>query len=208
MNTPSHVILNLAILHRRLAGRLTAPPGSQADTRGSSTQTTAIILGSLLPDAALFVFYGWARFFTAASERQIWGELYYGDGWQDIFAVGNSIPLALAGLGLALWRKHPAWVALFASMVLHHGEDLPLHNEDAHRHFFPFSDVRVISPVSYWDADHFGAYAALGEAILVMVASVWLWRQHRNPWGRGLLLVVNSTYLWAYSQFYLGAIGP
>jgi hypothetical protein len=59
MNTPSHVILNLAILHRRLAGRLTAPPGSQADARGSSTQTTAIILGSLLPDAALFVFYGW-----------------------------------------------------------------------------------------------------------------------------------------------------
>lgn len=194
MNTPSHVILNLALVQRW---------GADRSSGHKSALITASVVGSLLPDAALFLFYGWARFWVQAPERQIWGDLYYTDPWQDIFAIGNSIPLALAGCALCYWRRRPVWLALFASMVLHQLEDLPLHHEDAHRHFFPFSNVRFISPVSYWDADHFGTYAALGEWLLVMVASVWLWRHHANLWGRGALLAINGLYLVLYCQFYL-----
>ena len=133
----------------------------------------------------------------------IWDEAYYQPFWQDIFAVGNCIPLALVGLGVALGKKQPPWAVLFASMLLHHGEDLPLHHDDAHRHFFPLSELRIISPVSYWDPDHFGTFAALGELILVLGASIWLFQRVRSRLGRGLLIANGVFYLLAYSFFYL-----
>jgi hypothetical protein len=186
MNTPAHSILNLAILGRRPSLLLTWP----------------ILLGSWAPDAALFVFYGWAKL-TGIPEAQIWQELYYDPLWQDFFAIGNSIPLALLGLGLAAWRCRRGWMAFFASMLLHHFADLPLHHEDAHRHFWPLSDYRFISPVSYWDRDHFGIYGALFETGILIIASVALWQRVRSRWGRGLLIIIDLTYLYSYFRLYL-----
>ncbi|WP_204137802.1 hypothetical protein [Halomicronema sp. CCY15110] len=185
MNTPSHSILNLAILDRGQLKGCTWP----------------IIVGSWLPDAAIFVFYGWAKV-MGLPEQVIWNEAYYTPVWQGIFAIGNSIPLALVGIGWFLWAKSPGGVALSASALLHHLEDLPLHHEDAHQHFWPLSDYRFISPVSYWDADHHGNYGALAELALVLVASVVLWRRVRSRWGRSLLLLVNTVYVGGYWQFY------
>lgn len=189
MNTPSHSILNLAILRR------SAPP-----------LTWPILVGSWLPDIAMFVFYGWAKIGAGLPEATIWNDAFYTPFWQDIFAVGNSIPLAGLGWGLALWRKWPRSAALFASMLLHHATDLPLHNEDAHRHFWPLSNARIVSPVSYWDADHFGAYMALVEIGLVLMASFFLLRQVRSPWGKGLLILTNIIYAVGYVRFYLSDV--
>jgi len=133
MNTPSHLILNLALLRRPDQGGYTWP----------------ILLGAMAPDAALFVFYGWAKWVQQLPESVIWREAYYSQPWQDIFAIGNSIPLALLGLAVSVALKQTAWGLFFASMVLHHLCDLPLHHDDAHRHFVPLSDVRFTSPVSY-----------------------------------------------------------
>ena len=185
MNTPSHCILNLAILDRGSLKGCTWP----------------IVLGSWLPDAAIFVFYGWARL-MGLPEEVIWSEAYYAPAWQHIFAIGNSMPLALLGLSLCLWLKRPAWIALFASALLHHLEDLPLHHEDAHQHFWPLSDYRFVSPVSYWDPAQFGRYGALAELTLTLVASVVWWRRVRSRWVRGALVVVNVLYLAGYWQFY------
>ena len=181
MNTQGHIILNLAILGQGKRPTLTWP----------------IIIGSFLPDAAMFVFYAWARG-AGFPDRVIWRDLYYQPFWQDIFAIGNSIPLTLVGLGVALWQRRPRWAALCGSMILHHLEDLPLHHDDAHRHFFPLSDYRFISPVSYWDADHYGAYAAFGEMVLVAIASYFLCLRVRSRWGRGLLIAANLAYLVGY----------
>lgn len=186
MNTPGHCILNLAILDRGYLKGCTWP----------------ILLGSWLPDAAIFIFYGWARA-TGMPESVIWREAYYGKFWQDIFAIGNSIPLALLGLAIFLWLRRPAWVAVFASMLLHHLEDLPLHHDDAHRHFWPISTYRFASPVSYWDPDHFGAYGAFIEAGMTFIASVVLWQRVRSRWGRGLIILVNAAYFGSYWQMYL-----
>lgn len=185
MNTPSHSILNLAILRRGQSPALTWP----------------VLVGSWLPDAALFVFYGWAKG-VGLPDSVIWQQTYYEPVWQDVFAVGNSIPLALAGWGLAARFKWPWGAALFASALLHHAADLPLHHEDAHRHFWPISDVRFVSPVSYWDPDHFGAYGALGELLLVIAASLLLWSRVRSPVGKGLLALTNLLYLAGYLRFY------
>jgi hypothetical protein len=213
MNTPSHLILNLAILYAPYSPPASASGAGEAtqnqgNRRGRHLTLWPILIGAFLPDLALFVFYGWAKLFTAAPESVIWDDLYYTDTWQDIFAVGNSVPLALLGLGLALGRGWPWLRDLCSSMLLHHAADLPLHNADAHRHFWPFSNWRFMSPVSYWDVDHYGAYAALGEWLLVAIATAWLWRRGLNWWTRGLLLAVNGCYGVLYYQFYGSSPGP
>jgi hypothetical protein len=186
MNTPAHSILNLAILGRAQQPMLNWP----------------ILLGSWLPDAALFVFYAWAKLLSIP-ESIIWREAYYDPVWQDIFAIGNSIPLAVLGLGIFIAQKRLGWVALFASMLLHQLADLPLHHDDAHRHFWPFSDYRFTSPVSYWDRDHYGSYGALVETGLLVIASVFLLRRTRSRWGQSVILLINLAYLYGYYRLYL-----
>jgi hypothetical protein len=187
MNTPSHMILNLAILRRPEQVVYTWP----------------ILLGAIAPDAAIFVFYGWAKWVQKLPESVIWREAYYSQPWQDIFAIGNSIPLALVGIAASLYFKQTAWGLFFASMVLHHLCDFPLHHDDAHRHFFPFSNVRFTSPVSYWDRNHYGTLGALIELCMVLGGSAFLLSNVSSVWGRGLLLLTNSLMLLLYGLAYL-----
>ena len=193
MNTPSHVILNLAILGRR--SRSHAP----------------IFWGALVPDLALFGFYGWAKLVAQMDEGTIWREAYYEPFWQDIFAVGNSIPLALLVIALAIWiKKHrPDWEglangALFLgiSVILHCLADLPLHVDDGHQHFWPLTSFRFRSAISYWDPDHHGGIVALGEFLLVLVASWRVWGLLRSRWLK-ILLMGSNALMWAfYISFY------
>lgn len=196
MNTPSHVILNLAFLGRRSKWHL----------------NSAIFWGALVPDLAMFGFYIWARFIAQMDESTIWNEAFFDPFWQDIFAVGNSIPLALVSIGMGLWvrRRYPQWqvaattvIFLALSAILHSLADLPLHAEDGHRHFWPLSDFRYVSPVSYWDPDHHGRVFALVEGTMVLVASWWVWRLLRSRWAKFLLIASNVLMWFAYTQFYL-----
>jgi hypothetical protein len=187
MNTPSHLILNLALLRRPDQGVYTWP----------------ILLGAMAPDAALFVFYAWAKGVQQLPDSVIWREAYYSQPWQDIFAIGNSIPLALLGIAVSVALKQTAWGLFFASMVLHHLCDLPLHHDDAHRHFVPLSDVRFASPVSYWDRNHYGTLGALIELCLVLASSVVLLSNVSSIWGKGLLIVTNGLMIVVYGLAYL-----
>ena len=187
MNTPSHIIINLTVLRRPEPLALTWP----------------ILLGAMAPDAAIFVFYGWAKWVQKLPDSVIWREAYYSHPWQDIFAIGNSIPLALIGIFISGYLKHPGWVAFFASMVLHQLCDLPLHHDDAHRHFFPFSDARFSSPISYWDRNHYGTWGALIELLMVLVSSLFLVFGTTSIVGRGLLLLTNGLMLGLYYLAYL-----
>lgn len=185
MNTPSHLILNLAVLRRPVAPAMTWP----------------ILIGALVPDAALFVFYGWAKA-QGLPEQTIWSEAYYSQPWQAIFAVGNSMPLGLLGVALG-YAFRRFWVGpglgfLGASMVLHHLADLPLHHDDAHQHFWPLSAFRFISPVSYWDANHFGLLGATVELLLVLVATAYLLPRLDSGLSRGLLTMFALLAAIAY----------
>ena len=103
-----------------------------------------------------FAFYAWQKIVVRASEAEIWSEIYFWPGWQLLFDVPNSIPVALLA-ALIAWRLELArTTAFFASVVVHCLGDLALHHDDAHRHFLPLSDWRFASPVSYWDPAHFG----------------------------------------------------
>lgn len=194
MNTPSHVILNLALLGRR------------------SQSHSPIFWGALLPDLGMFGFYGWAKLVAKLDEATIWSEVYYQPGWQTFFDIGNSIPLALLVIAIALGlrRRRQSWQAmadgvilLATSVIFHCLADLPLHVDDGHRHLWPLSNFRFESPVSYWDPNHHGVVMALVELLLVLGASVWVWRLLRSRWAKVLLMVSNVLMGLVYVRFYL-----
>lgn len=179
MNTPGHVILNLAILGRR----------------HEREHSAAVGLGAVAPDMPMFVFFAVERFVFGNPGAVIWSQRYYDPGWQRLFDLFNSLPLlgAAALVAWALRRRRAMWA--FLSMALHAAMDLPVHSDDGHRHFYPFSDFRFDSPVSYWDPEHFGAYGATAEAVAVVIASVVVYGRLRSRWARAGLIVVDVAYV-------------
>lgn len=167
MNTAAHVVINSALL-----GGNKRP-----------TLVVAILIGSLVPDLPMMAFYAWSKFITKASEQVIWTELYFQQEWQDFFDVFNSIPLIVVGIGLFFLLNRQWLTAFFGGMLFHAFADLPLHQQDAHRHFFPFSDWRFESPVSYWDPAYHGDIVSAIEAFLVLSGVVFLYRKQSH---RGL----------------------
>lgn len=194
MQTPGHVMINL--------GLLGGPNRGEGPLRDRSRWTWLIVTGALIPDLMLFWFYFWTKAIRGLPDQEIWSQTYWQPGWQDLFAPFNSIPLALIGLGCALYWKRGAITALFASMILHCLQDLPLHHDDAHRHFWPLSNFRFESPVSYWDPAHHAAWGALFEVICVLGATLVLLSWVRSPWGKGILIVLAVLYVILYGSFY------
>jgi hypothetical protein len=185
MNTPAHAVINLLLMARK--------PGQNISHKRSAT----IIAGALLPDLAIIVFYAW-HLLLGTPESQIWSVEYYRPVWQALIDSFNSIPF----IGLAMlisWKtRHYLLLVFFSSMLLHVFGDLPLHHDDAHRHFFPFSDWRFASPVSYWDPAHHGQWASLIEFAAVLAAAAFMYWRYLllRPW----VTATTAVYLlyWIY----------
>lgn len=194
MNTPAHVLLNLAVLSTSRLARDTAAEG-HANPENSARAGIWITAGAVLPDAPMFLFFLWQRAVLGEPHSVIWSEAYFRDSWQLFFDLFNSIPLALLGLALSLWASRRrsmfrGWALLCASVLLHCVVDLLLHHDDAHAHFLPFSAWHFESPVSYWDPRHNGRIGGGAELIVVFLCSARLWRASHAFWPRALLASV------------------
>lgn len=108
--------------------------------------------------------------------------------------------VAINLLLLGWYFRWPLLVLLCASMLLHIFADLPLHNDNAHQHFFPLLEWRFESPVSYWDPAHYGIWASLFEIFAVTAASIFLcWRHIQlRPWATGIFAIylLYWGYVW------------
>lgn len=186
MNTPAHLVVNLALLG-----------GGSRQAHGR-----AIAMGALLPDLPMFGFYLWQKLVLSTPESVIWGRAYFEPGWQALFDLFNSIPLAVVGLVVALALRQTGAALLSASVALHALLDLPVHREDAHRHFLPVSDWQFVSPVSYWDPAHHGAAVALLETVAVCLGVVVLWRRSESRWVRVPLAALAPLSVGAWTLFY------
>lgn len=174
-------------------------------------RNTGVIVGSLLPDAAIFALFGWSKL-AGVPERRVWDELYWQEPWRSWVAAQNSIfvhALVLLLGAAVLWAVRPLFrVGLFLLFVAlaalaHVALDFPVHHADAHRHFWPFSDWVFRSPVSYWDPAHHGRIFAVVEAVLAIVLAVWLFRRFRAWWVRGLLALAAALYVAVPAYFFL-----
>lgn len=194
MNTPGHYLLNLALLGKTMpsAGFAIAPKNS-----------LAIAIGAILPDLPIFVFYFVAKFIYKMPEGKIWSEAYYEPFWQNIVALFHSIPLALIGAAIFYRLDWKLGLILCISMVCHSLLDLPVHHDDAHRHFFPFSNYRFISPFSYWDTNHYGRIVSFIEMALVLGVNPIALSLLNSPWTKGIVIAIDLFYLLGFYRFYL-----
>ena len=173
MNTPAHLLIGAAVMGRS----------------GQRNLIWAALLGALLPDASLYVLAGTSLYLLNVPAHLVFGELYYSELWQTVFAVDNSIILWGALLAFALWRRIQWAVALTGAALLHLALDFPLHHDDGRAHFWPLTDWIFESPLSYWDRGHGAGWVAPIEAAAAMIAAISLWAR-KMGWGLSLLVML------------------
>lgn len=188
--TPSHIAASLLVWRHE----------------GNWSDLAAVVAGAVVPDATMFLFYGYQKI-VGTTEESIWNERYFLDHWQYLFDVFNSFPIALVLL-LGAWRFECRWLQLLlVSAMLHMIFDLPLHHDDGHRHFLPLTNWRFESPISYWDPKHFGWIVAPVELLGSISALIFVSRSGATPPRRaaqvmlGIVVVLLLTFAVATSFF-------
>ncbi len=194
MNTPTHSLLALALLSKR----------------GEPKRNRAVFIGSLIPDAAIYLWAPYQMWVKGVSGEVLWRDLYFQPPMQTAIALFNSIPiyLVLAGLGWVmrakLWGKLLLVFALAA--LIHMATDLPVHGHDAYRHFWPLTDWRFHSPVSYWEADLHAGWVSLIEALIGLACIIVLWRRFPRLWVKIILGLLAAAYIALQVMMRLAAI--
>lgn len=161
MNTLTHILVASAVLSRR----------------GQKDRNRATIVGGALPDAWMATFILWGGVVAGIDGTTLWSETYWQEPWATLGAIFNSVPLAMLVALLGIVARKPWVLAVAASLLLHAALDLPLHAEDAHRHFWPLTDWRFTSPISYWDRRYYARFIAPIEAGLALLSGGVLWRR-------------------------------
>ncbi len=175
MNTPTHLILAAAVFAKPNQPKL----------------TWAALIGGFLPDLSLYFMVIWHKFVLNTSEPVIFDEVYFSKYWQFVFSVDNSFFVWGAILGLALVARSGWLIALAGAGFLHLMFDFPLHNDDARVHFWPVTDWKFESPVSYWDPAHYGNIMAPMEYIFALILLAILWRRFSGRFTRIFLLFLG-----------------
>lgn len=162
--------------------------------KGEARFLVPIAVGAVVPDLPMVVFYAYQRLLLGRSEALIWSKLYHAPVWQNFFDIFNSLPIVGACVVVA-WRLNARWwMAFLLSMLLHSIADMLLHHSDAHRHFFPFTEWRFFSPVSYWDPRHFGDVVGTIEMILAFAIALLLVRLYPQTGSRMLIGCIAGIY--------------
>lgn len=178
MTTPTHIVANLALLGRKLKPEL----------------NKWLLLGALLPDAGAYIFFVIQRIQQVPSDI-MWGVNYFSEEWQPLFSILNSIPIFLILLLIGVKKKVEWLKALSSAVLLHIFLDFFLHNDDAYSHFFPISDFRFQSPVSYWDPNHYGNLFQPIEIIFFVICSFFAYKILKNKSSRVILVIFSLSYL-------------
>ena len=173
MLTTSHAILNTTLLGRKDRPERNWP----------------LVLGALLPDVPALVYMTF-KVAHCAMNHWVWDNSYYPPIWMPWVDWAHSIPIAAAGVLLALAVKYRPALFFSLSMLLHDIEDLFVHSTKSHHQFLPFSDYRFISPVSCHEPEYHAALMVPLEWMLVVGCCYFLWKRRPPLWLKGCLVLV------------------
>lgn len=181
---------------------MTALAGDRLKKRKVEVHSQALLLGSVLPDLALYLLTGWYlvyyRWLAPVDQRpdSVFGDLYDQYYFHNpIWIVGHNLfhaPLMLTALGIAGYlgmQRRRKWGALLFWLAVgcsfHSLVDIFTHRDDGPLLFFPFDwSYRFAAPVSYWDPRYGGSvFAPLELALdaLIIGYFVVLWLRRRRP---------------------------
>ena len=188
MMSPTHSLLALAMLAKQ----------------GERPRNWAVFIGSIIPDLAIYLWAPYQRYVNGVSGKQLWGELYFAPPMQNLIAYFNSIPIYAALAMLGFYARAKLWgqlLLMFAlAALIHMATDFPVHAEDAYRHFWPLTDWRFYSPLSYWDTNHHAAWVGLIDVAIAAISGLVLWsrfpaRRFSALWVRIVLALLAIGYL-------------
>ncbi len=167
--------------------------------------------GGLLPDLPMLAIVGFLRA-TGHDFSEIFGKLYWEHWWQVANAIGHNFILwsVVCIIGWSLRdNANPArretgtlTFALGGSALVHSAIDFLVHRNDAHMHFWPFTEWRFVSPVSYWDPAFYGTQFSLFEAALGLLMAILLFRKFKHWLVRGALAIAAIMYVAVPAYFF------
>jgi membrane-bound metal-dependent hydrolase YbcI (DUF457 family) len=201
MNTQTHIIMGAALFGRDIPRR--AWIGA---------------LGGFLPDIPMIAIVIGLKI-AGTPDQVIFDEMYWQNWWQITNGIAHNFWLWGGLLALSVFMRErlsaslaaiEGWSlsAVFAvSALLHVFVDFLCHREDAHMSLWPVTRWKFMSPVSYYDSEHYGRWFSLFEAGLGLVLAVLLFRRFRNVFVRAALGLAIFLYVAvpAYFIFRLGA---
>lgn len=184
MITTSHAVINaFAARHPDLRERSTV------------ADRVAFVIGGIAPDVALYILnIGAILYYPLVdglsvndTHQKAMNDLYFNSPWWIVSHHLLHAPFVLIALFLAGSLFRPPWrrrVRFFAAGALVHSLiDIAVHHDDGPLVFFPFSwSIRFVSPVSYWDPDHYGWLVRPIDLAVTVAGAVWIicWWRTRN----------------------------
>lgn len=186
MNTALHIVINLSVAYR---------------AKRRQTPIAPVVLGAVLPDLAMLVFFPWYKF-RGFAEEEIWSTLFFDPNWQFVFAIFNSIPICLFFFVLFWWYRHENLTFFVGSMILHQVVDFFTHSKDAHMHFWPFSEYRFYSPISYWNPENFGFWVTCLELIVFALATRSYWKSFPDWKPKAAWSIMIAFYLVSLLEYW------
>lgn len=187
MITSSHIIYSWAL------ARKTEKRGPNTDQKPTSKRTLAFVLGALFPDTPTYLFFIVCGLILGYSGDVMWDEMYFNSGWSIPITLTHSFwlwPLLIAissYFGLAFIR----WFSI--SAFFHALVDFLVHTDDAYRHFWPFSDWKFHSPISYWNSAEYGNWVSAFDSLLVLGLLTYLYTKYTGRM-RVLILAIGLLY--------------
>lgn len=195
MNTPAHMLIGAAVF---------------ASPNATKTLVAALV-GGLAPDLPMLVMVLWSTRILNMPTHEVFGQLYFSEGWQAVFAIDHGFLIWASLFGLAMLHGSFLLRAFAGSGFLHIATDFLTHHDDARRQFWPITDWVFLSPISYWDERYYGGvFAPLEFGLVLVLTAVLLWRL--QSWrDRALVFAVAAVViiplLWTGSLHGLHGMG-
>lgn len=190
MITPSHIIYSWAV----------AKKTEKPERSGGTTprhRTLAFVLGAIFPDTPTYLFFIVNGLILGYSGQVMWDDMYFNSAWSIPITLTHSLilwPLLIASATYFGWNLL-RWFSI--SALIHTAIDFLVHTDDAYRHFYPLSDWKFYSPISYWNPSEYGVYVSAFDSLLVLALLAFLYHYYRHQssrWQRYVILLVGGLY--------------
>ena len=185
MNTPAHLLIGAALF----------------SGRDNTKLLTGALLSGMLPDLSLYLMAGISIFVLNISPDVVFNEYYFSSSWQFVFSIDNSIVIWGILLAVSLKYRNAFFIALTSAALLHLVFDFALHHDDARIHFWPLSNWKFESPISYWDSNHHAFYVAPVEGIISTIATIYLLTDRFHIGIKAGLLILFLAELFTLSSW-------
>lgn len=181
--TPSHIVYAWALSRSKITH------GFQ-----SAKSTVVFILGALTPDVPVYLFFIVEGLIKQRSQEIMWDQMYFESWWSILFTLSHSLIVWPLLFSIAWLARAPLikWFAL--SGIIHICTDFLVHTHDAYKHFWPLSEWRFVSPLSYYDISSFGDIVGFLDSLCVIGLLLWLLTLTSHRYLRGLIVVLIILY--------------